>query len=340
MTVLRQLTLAICAVAIAGCAETRSNGDTDSTEQLNLDTASQAAVAKLPDAVDSEASNQESTEATSEPVVEKKSVNAVGVDTLVTATSSQSSQSESEEKNLQESSNSGFSDQQSTFNKHMTAVHRAIEQKQWDEASRLLEEALQLEPRSTAAQDLREFGAMQQELLHQQDLIKKFTTALQVEHWIEASEIAKDIKTQDSVTLEQIQRSKILVNAERLADRLLSDPKRLSRPSVQSEVERLGTLTENVNPGERVGEKLSRLRELSHRWTTPVVVNLNSDGNTTVILRPGKSLGRFRSQKIQLMPGEYVLIGRRDGFREVRLPLRLDPNNEPKTLEIKALERF
>ena len=222
----------------------------------------------------------------------------------------------------------------------MTAVHLAIQQKRWDEASHLLEEALQLEPNSTAAQELRDFVVMQQEILHQQELAQKFTDAIRIEQWSEAEEIAKNMKTQNSDIHEQIHRSKTLVNAEQLVDRLLSNPKRLSRPSGQSEVHRLTSLTENVNPGARVGEKLSRLRELSHDWTTPVVVNLNSDRHTTVILRPGRSLGRFRSQKVQLMPGEYVLIGRRDGFREVRRSLRLDPNDEPKTIEIKATERF
>ena len=92
--------------------------------------------------------------------------------------------------------------------------------------------------------------------------------------------------------------------------------------------------------GKRIGEKIKRLNEVSRLWTTPVVINLNSDGYTNVMLRPGRNLGRFRAQTFQLMPGEYELIGRRDGFREVRQALRLDPNDEPKTIEIKASERF
>lgn len=324
MTALRRLTLLFCAVAITGCTETQSNGDADSTEQLNQIKAPQVTV----------------DQSSAKPVGEYQTLKTSTSDTSGSFTSSQPSTSESEETNTQKSTTSDSSDQQSTFNQQMTAVHRAIEQKQWKEASQLLEETLQLEPSSTAAQDLRDFVASQQQLLDQQNLAERFTAALQVEDWAEATEIAKGINTQDSSILAQIHRSETLVTAEQLADRLLTSPERLSRPSVQSEVRRLTSLTENIDLGKRVEEKLSRLSELSHRWTTPVVVNLNSDGNTTVLLRPGRSLGQFRTQKIQLMPGEYVLIGRRDGFREVRRSLRLDPNSEPKKIEIKAMERF
>ena len=339
MTVLRRLTLLACAVAIVGCAERPSNENTDSTAQPNQNTVAQATLDKSSESTSPAFSGQESEESESKPAVANQSSNPVTGNTAALAAPSQSSQSKSEETSQQLPSTPAISEQ-STFNESMTAAHRAVEQKHWEEASRLLETALQLKPSSAAAADLRAFVSTQQELLHQQDLFQSFTNAVQLEHWSEAREIAGKMKTPNSATHAQIRRSKTLTEAEKLVDRLLSEPNRLSRPSVQSEVSRLRSLTENVDAGKRVGEKLSRLNELSHRWTTPVVVNLSSDGKTTVTLRPGRSLGRFRSQIIQLMPGEYVLIGRRDGFREVRRALRLDPNSEPKTIEIKAKERF
>ena len=222
----------------------------------------------------------------------------------------------------------------------MTSTHQAVDLKQWDEAQRLLDEVLQLNPDSVAAKDLQEFVTRQLELQHQQDLAKRFVAAVQNEHWNDAIEIAKNLKTRNSEVLEQTQRSETLITAEQLADRLLANPQRLSRPSTQNEVSRLRNLTDNIDTGKRIGKKLERLYEMSLLWTTPVVINLSSDGYTNVILRPGRNLGRFRSQQVQLMPGEYELIGRRDGFREVRRSLRLDPNAEPRNIEIKASERF
>lgn len=339
MTVLRRLAVLACAVAIAGCAEKQTHENAESTGQLNASAALQISADQSSDAADpvAMARQAEGTESNRSNV--SQASNPVVIDTSTLAAIPQRSQNESEESSEQTPSKSSGSEQ-STFNDRMTAAHRAIEQEHWGEATRLLASALQLNPSSAAVRDLQNFVTLQQELLNQQVLTQRFTNALHVEQWSEAHEIAKNIKTEDSDTLAQIQRSKTLIEAEQLADQLLAEPNRLSRPSVQSDVKRLKNLTENVNPGNRVGEKLSHLNELSRLWTTPVMVNLSSDGKTTVIVRPGRSLGRFRSQKIQLMPGEYVLIGRRDGFREVRRTLRLDPNDDPKTIGIAAKERF
>lgn len=331
MILLRRLAVLTCAVVIAGCAETPPDQTTDSNEQVSANTASQNPVYEITNGEEN---------ANSEPIVVNQPVNPVVDDDSALSPSHQSPKPNARATEQSASPIAEISEEQSSFNKHMSAAHRAIEEEQWEEASRSLDVALQLNPSSAAARDLQELIATQQELLLQRDLLHRFTAAIQVERWKEANEIAKNMKTQNPATLAQIQRSKTLVSAEQLVDRLLFEPKRLSRPSVQSEVRRLGSLTENVDPGKRVGEKLSRLRELSHRWTTPVVLNLNSDGATTVILRPGRSMGQFRTQKIQLMPGEYVLIGRRDGFREVRRSLLLNPSSDPTTVEIKATERF
>lgn len=326
-----RLTLLTCAVVIAGCAETPPDPTADSNEQVSVNTVSQDPVYESTNGAEN---------GNSEPTVVNQPVNPVVDDDSALPPSHQSPNTNSKATEQPASPIAEISEERSSFNAHMSAAHRAIEEAQWEDASRSLDLALQLNPNSAAARDLQELVATQQELLRQQDLVRRFTAAIQVEHWSEANEVAKNMKTQNPATLAQIQRSETLESAEQLVDRLLSEPKRLSRPSVQSEVSRLRNLTESVDPGKRVGEKLSRLRELSLRWTTPVVLTLNSDGATTVILRPGRSMGQFRTQKIQLMPGEYVLIGRRDGFREVRRSLHLNPNSEPTTIEIKATERF
>ena len=326
MNVLRRLILLTCAVAVVGCAETRTNGTTVSVEQSDSATTSQDMLVETSDVKNPVAEGEESSnsvDASSESVAAERSPNA-----------------EENKARNQETLKSDVSKTQPTFNKLMTAAHHAIEQKHWKEAHRLLEDSLQIDPSSTAAQDLLVFVARQQNLLHQQDLAERFTAAIQAERWTEANQIAQKMNTQSSEVLEQIRRSETLIDAEKRADRLLSKPERLSRPSTQTEVTFLRNLTDSVDLGNRIGEKLTRLTEMSRRWNTPVVINLNSDGYTNVILRPGRNLGRFHAQTFQLMPGEYELIGRRDGFREVRQALRLDPNDEPKTVEIKASERF
>ncbi len=338
MKLLHRLTSFTFACAIVGCAETHSDVPIESLDQANPPTVSQRSLTDVANVAEPTIQDDRSSNPQSDRSSETESLKPITNSEPATAdrTSDEVGHAIKEQRTVV----ARVSKKQATFNKLMTAAHQAIDQKDWEKASRLLKETLQLEPTSTATQDLMDFVVRQQDLLIQRDLSERFTAAIQAERWTEASELAKNMNTQDSDVLKQIQRSETLMSAEQLADRLLSNPERLSRPSTQTDVSRLQNLTDNVDLGKRVGEKLLSLNELSRRWTTSVVINLNSDGNTTVILRPGRSLGRFRTQKIQLMPGEYELIGRRDGFREVRRSLRLDPDSEPKTIEIKVSERF
>lgn len=340
MIVPHRLAVLACAVVISGCAESHSNTNPEPTNHLTPKSASQSTnddsriVTEFTGLNDGPSSPLSATAATSQPLTQLVD------DEPVQTTVDQTAKRNADPTNKQGTSEPSVAKERPPFNRIMTGVHRAIDLEQWEEASSLLDEALQLEPSSAAAQDLRDFVATQLERVNQRDLSERFTTAVHAERWIEANELAAKLNTQDSAVIEQMQRSEALITIEKLTDRLLSSPERLSRPSTQNEVGHLRNLHEKVDPGKRVGDKLAALNELNRRWTTPVIVNIDSDGYTTVILRPGRSLGRFRSQKIQLMPGNYELIGRRDGYREVRTPLLLHPNSQIKTVEIEASERF
>ena len=326
----------LCVAALLGCVETQTITPVENDSQVNGNPESQRSVEDSP----SESARtvpEEETEESSSTFVAVDQSNDSPVDDDPPLTQTERVEIGAGASGIPDSSPSQAL---STFNSLMTRIHQAIDQEQWEEAGRLLDEASQFDPKSVAAQDLRDLVTKQLERLHQRDLGQKFTEAIHAEEWIEASKIAANLETQDSAVLEQIQRATTLIEAEQLIDRLVANPERLSRPSIQTEVSRLRNLIAGVDPGQRVGEKSKRLNEMSRRWTSPVVVNLTSDGYTTVLLRPGRSLGRFRTQTIRLMPGEYELIGRRDGFREVRRSLPLNPDDETKSVEIKANERF
>ena len=338
--VLHRLFVLLCLVAIVACAETKTNTHVESDQKLNPNSETQnsiddsthiSALTVLEEAP--------SGTSTTQAAVDQSSDSPRVIDPTRTQTEL-TSKSVENETGPSGTSSLGISQTQSAFNRLMTRIHQAIDKEQWEEAIRSLDEAEKLNPNSDAAKDLRDFVAMQREQLHQQILAEKFAKAIDHEEWTEASKIAANMKTQDTVVLTQIRRSKTLIEVEELTERLVASPERLSRPSIQAEVSRLRSLIADVEPGERISDKLARLNEMSQLWTTPVTISLNSDGYTTVILRPGRSLGRFRTQTVQLMPGEYELIGRRDGFREVRRSLLLNPKSEPTTVEIKASQEF
>jgi hypothetical protein len=60
-----------------------------------------------------------------------------------------------------------------------------------------------------------------------------------------------------------------------------------------------------------------------------VPVTLTSDAATEVTISQLGALGKFARKEVQLRPGRYVLIGSRDGRRDVRRELMVVPQMPP-----------
>ena len=54
-------------------------------------------------------------------------------------------------------------------------------------------------------------------------------------------------------------------------------------------------------------------------------VQFESDNQTNVVIYKVGTLGVFGSRTLELRPGPYVVVGTRDGYRDVRRNIRVDP---------------
>ena len=110
----------------------------------------------------------------------------------------------------------------------------------------------------------------------------------------------------------------------------LRRPERLSAEAVAREAE--GVLDARGRPapaGPRLQQQTAALERLLRDARTPVDVRLVSDGLTEVsVLRVG-SLGTFREKKVALRPGSYVVLGKRQGYRDSRQTLVVTPTPYP-----------
>lgn len=79
--------------------------------------------------------------------------------------------------------------------------------------------------------------------------------------------------------------------------------------------------------GERIDQQQQRLEEQIRYASTPVSVTLLSDGLTDVRLQYKGDLGRFTSRTLELRPGNYLVHGGRDGYRDVRFIAQVAPGN-------------
>lgn len=95
---------------------------------------------------------------------------------------------------------------------------------------------------------------------------------------------------------------------------------RLTAQSVRTDA--LAALADAVGiatPGPVLQAQIQRLTGLLESATTPVAVTLHSNGKTSVTLYPIGEIGSFASHSLSLSPGQYTAIGRRPGYREVRV---------------------
>jgi hypothetical protein len=71
---------------------------------------------------------------------------------------------------------------------------------------------------------------------------------------------------------------------------------------------------------------------------TPLRVTLTSDNQTDVSVYKVGRLGRFETQRLDLRPGSYTVVGMRDGYRDVRLRVSVTPSEPPPVIHVVCME--
>ena len=90
--------------------------------------------------------------------------------------------------------------------------------------------------------------------------------------------------------------------------------------------------------GPRLSDQLQRLAKILRHARTPISVAFASDNQTDVNLLRVRRLGKFQSTNLDLNPGTYVVVGRRNGFRDVRHEFVLEPGKRPPSIEVRCTE--
>lgn len=125
-----------------------------------------------------------------------------------------------------------------------------------------------------------------------------------------------------------------------LAD-YLARPDRLSAAAVRNAAERALARSDAASPqSRRLVSQTTQLRAALQALGVPVRVAISSDNSTEISMAPVGQLGAFRLRELDLAPGRYTVIGRRDGFRDVRVELHIVPGQHDATLSVQCTERI
>jgi hypothetical protein len=121
----------------------------------------------------------------------------------------------------------------------------------------------------------------------------------------------------------------------------LDRPERLTASAVRLAAERALARGEATSPqGARLTAQLQQLRARMALLDTPAHVQILSDNSTQVSVPAVGELGIFMQRELDLPPGQYTVIGRREGFRDVRRELNISPGQQRVALTVECTERI
>ena len=90
----------------------------------------------------------------------------------------------------------------------------------------------------------------------------------------------------------------------------------------------------------RLAEQVEALRIRLAAAETPRTVRLESDGKTTVQVLKVRHLGALTEQALPLRPGNYIALGSRDGYRDVRVSFTVPLEAAPPAIAVVCRDRI
>ncbi len=122
-------------------------------------------------------------------------------------------------------------------------------------------------------------------------------------------------------------------------DEFVAKPERLESRDVLKRARRLVQQGQESEPaGGRIRSQALQLERLVQLASTPVPVVIESDGKTSIQVYKVGAIGSFEHKELSLVPGRYVIVGSRDGYRDVRREIRVSIDRPVETVRIACTE--
>ena len=228
------------------------------------------------------------------------------------------------------------------FDTLMSNGLNALAAEAYDEAYGLFSQALTLRPDSQDALDGR-IQAEQSRKLEQIALVEARALAFERrELWEAAASQYRDVLQTDATLAfaqQGLARAQSRVDLELKLTNLIDHPDLLFDDGILRDAQQLAASARAISPeGPRLREQLEELDRLLRLASTPLPVQLQSDGQTEVTLYRVGSLGQFLVKELELRPGAYTAVGSRRGYRDVRRTFTIIPGRELAPVRVECVE--
>ena len=203
----------------------------------------------------------------------------------------------------------------------------------FDEAEAAFRQALAISPGNDAALGGLQQLASQRLLAQVAQLRRQAERQAEQEDWAAASDSYRAILALDGniqFARSGLRGAEAQAEAQSALDRVAAAPEALS--SDRRYADALATLEQAkaLQPqGPNLARAIGEVEALLQAYAKPVPVLLQSDNATEVLLSQVGPLGKFSEKRLNLRPGAYILIGSRDGCRDVRARITVRAEMDP-----------
>lgn len=208
------------------------------------------------------------------------------------------------------------------FQQAMGGFLQALMVKDLKKAENELSRASRLQPQAAVVIDgkkqLRQL-VLQQTLGRLQQEYERFSVAEQWRQAKERCEQALKVDPQAVFALSGLQTAIRRLELDQALQGILDRPQRLQEDGPLQEARQTLAAAESVpDPGPLLNEQIMTLRVQLVAAIQKVLVVVQSDNETDVVIYRIGRLGRFNRRELQLRPGRYTAVGSRPGYRDVR----------------------
>lgn len=230
--------------------------------------------------------------------------------------------------------------EQRAFTVAMSEAIQALDQARYPAAEQALQTAAELSPADDSVQDLRRRLATARRQSTLARLRTKALSGAAAEDWqavVESYDKALKLDANAAFALTGLDQARARLRLHQQIDHYLASPARLTSDEPLMNAEQVLRAAGDPPAEEPVlANKLIALRQIVAQAKTPVRVELQSDGQTDVVIYRVGRQGRFLQHQLELRPGTYTAIGSRAGYRDVRRQFVVEPGAAPLVVSIRC----
>jgi len=230
------------------------------------------------------------------------------------------------------------------FQDAMTRALSALDAGKLQAAGKALDEAASLQPDNTVVADNRQRLQQMWRAAALASLRRQAEAQAGRENWqavVDLYQQALKIDSSAGFATAGLTHAGERVKLNAQFDHYLQQPDRIYSPDPLKNAEKLLSTAGKAPADEpKLAAKISELQQLVRQAAMPVTVTLYSDGQTEIAVYHVDRLGSFTEHRLELLPGEYTVVGTRAGYRDVRKQLRVPPGSKSVLMVIRCEEPF